>query len=275
MNNDMSGTPEWYEGGQGSTLVLLHGFSESWRVWKPILPMLERHHRVIAPTLPGHIGGIVLKKRASPLSISEAMAEQLRERGITQAHFVGQSLGGWAVFEMARFGLARSALGLSPAGAFSDRRAQVAFMRDAQFKVKLLPILLPLLKLAVGSTALRKRLLSGEMQHGDRISAAAVRERFDRVARMTIIGEFLDEALAPIEPLPADCKVPLRVVWGACDTVLPFEKFGQPLLDILGLPSCVMLDDCGHNPMWDDPEAVAQTILAFTRQVENGDGAVR
>ena len=270
MNNEMSRTPEWYEGGKGSTLVLLHGFGESWRVWKPILPLLERHHRVIAPTMPGHIGGIALKKRASPVSISEAMAEQLRERGITHAHFVGQSLGGWAVFEMARFGLARSALGLSPGGAFRDRGTLVAFMRDAQSKLRLLPILLPLLKLAVGSTALRKLVLSMEMQHGDRITAAEVRERFDRMGRMKNAREYLDETLAPIEPLPADCKVPLRVAWGACDKVLPFEKFGQPLLEVLGLPSCVMLEDCGHNPMWDDPETVAKTILAFTRQVENG-----
>ncbi len=224
--------------------------------------------------MPGHVGGIALKKRASPVSIAEALAEQLRERGITRAHFVGQSLGGWAAFEMARFGLARSALGLSPGGAFSDRDAIGSFMRGAKIKLKLLPFVLPLLKLAVGPAALRKRVLAVEMQHGDRITAAEVRLRLDRIGRMKNAREYLDENLAPMAPLPADCKVPLRVVWGACDKVLPFQKFGQPLLEVLGLSSCITLDDCGHNPMWDDPEAVANTILAFTHEVENGDGGV-
>ncbi len=34
-DNEMNEAPEWYEAGQGSTLVLLHGFGESWRVWRP------------------------------------------------------------------------------------------------------------------------------------------------------------------------------------------------------------------------------------------------
>ena len=69
-----SGPPEWYEGGQGSSLVLLHGFGGTWRMWKPLLPLLEPHHRVIAPTLPGHTGGVALARRASPVSIAEALA---------------------------------------------------------------------------------------------------------------------------------------------------------------------------------------------------------
>lgn len=267
----MNETPEWYEAGHGSTLVLLHGFGGTWRSWKPILSLLEEHHRVIAPTMPGHIGGIKLKKRASPVSISEAVAEQLRDRGIHNAHFVGQSLGGWSVFEMARFGLARSALGLSPAGAFSDRQAVISFMRKGHSMLKVLPIIAPFLKLAVTFPALRKRVLAGEMQHGDRMTAAEARDHFDRLLRMTIVKEYLDETLAPIEPLPADCKTPLRVAWGACDTTLPFEKFGQPLLDVLGLSSYVSLADCGHNPMFDDPQGVVKTILNFTREVENNE----
>jgi pimeloyl-ACP methyl ester carboxylesterase len=267
----LSQASEWYEGGQGSTLVLLHGFGGTWRSWKPILPMLEKHHHVVAPTLPGHIGGIKLKKRASPVSISEAVAEQLQDRGIYNAHFVGQSLGGWAVFEMARFGLARSALGLSPAGAFSDRDEVIAFMRKGRSMLKVLPIIAPFLKLAVRSPALRKRVLAGEMQHADRMTVAEARNHFDRLLRMTIVKEYLDETLDPIKPLPADCSIPLRVAWGACDTTLPFDKFGQPLLDLLDLSSYITLEDCGHNPVWDDPQGVVKTILDFTREVENNE----
>lgn len=268
----MNKTPEWYEGGKGSTVVLVHGFSASWRYWKPLLPLLEKHHRVIALTLPGHVGGLPLTKRASPLSIAEALAAQLRERGITQAHFVGQSLGGWMVFEMARLGLARSSMGVCSAGAFRTRADVEKFMRDGQSALKLLPFVVPVLKFMSRFSVLRKLALAREMKHGDRMPAADAWKHFDNLSRLTIAKEFLDEKLEPIQALPAESKVPLRVLWGAKDVILPFENFGQPLLDTLKLPSCVMVDHWGHTPMFDDPQRLSTEILAFIREVESNEG---
>jgi hypothetical protein len=37
--------------------VCLHGFLDTWRTWELVLPTLERHHDVLAPTLAGHPGG--------------------------------------------------------------------------------------------------------------------------------------------------------------------------------------------------------------------------
>jgi len=266
LNN--SQIPEWYEGGSGPPLVLIHGFSVSWRIWKPILPLLEKHYRVMAPTLPGHTGGLPMNERASPLSIARALANQLRERGVPHAHFVGQSLGGWLAFEMARMGLARSALGLCSAGAWREQATIAKFMREGKSTLKFLPYLAPILKLAVNFTPLRKKILAREMQHGDRMEVADAREHFDRFSKMTILHEFLDENLEPMKPLLPDCKVPVRVVWGRQDSILPFDLFGQPLLDILNLPSCLILDDCGHNPMFDDPQGVANSIIEFAREVD-------
>jgi pimeloyl-ACP methyl ester carboxylesterase len=42
-----------HRGGSGSPLVCLHGFLDTWRTWELVLPMLERSHDVLAPTLPG------------------------------------------------------------------------------------------------------------------------------------------------------------------------------------------------------------------------------
>ena len=71
-------------------------------MWKPVLPILEKHHRVIVPTLPGHSGGLPLKQRATPAVIADALAAQLRTLGLEGAHVVGQSLGGYMAVEMAR-----------------------------------------------------------------------------------------------------------------------------------------------------------------------------
>jgi hypothetical protein len=36
--------------GSGQPLVCLHGFTGTWRTWELVLPVLERHHDVLAPT---------------------------------------------------------------------------------------------------------------------------------------------------------------------------------------------------------------------------------
>ena len=43
-----------HRGGSGPPLVCLHGFTDTWRTWELVLPVLERHHDVLAPTLLGH-----------------------------------------------------------------------------------------------------------------------------------------------------------------------------------------------------------------------------
>jgi pimeloyl-ACP methyl ester carboxylesterase len=211
-----------------------------------------------------------MDRPASPLTISDVLAVQLRQRGIRNAHFVGQSLGGFCVLEMVRHGLARSALGLSPAGAWRLESEKVAFMRRARATYRKLPYLVPLMSPLLSVPALRKRILSSEMEHGERVPAAEARDVLRRILTLTIVDDYLDENVRAVAPLPADSTVPLRVVWGGCDRVLPFDGYGQPLLDLLGLKSHVTLPGCGHNPVYDDPQGVASAILEFTRSVEAG-----
>lgn len=40
-------------GGHGPTLVLLHGYPQTWYEWREVLPALAEHYTVIAPDLPG------------------------------------------------------------------------------------------------------------------------------------------------------------------------------------------------------------------------------
>ena len=40
-------------GGHGPTVILLHGYAETSRMWTPILPVLGEKFTVIAPDLPG------------------------------------------------------------------------------------------------------------------------------------------------------------------------------------------------------------------------------
>ncbi|GAA5196524.1 alpha/beta hydrolase [Rugosimonospora acidiphila] len=46
-------TINYIRGGQGGTLVLLHGYPQTWYMWRKVLPELARHYTVIAPDLRG------------------------------------------------------------------------------------------------------------------------------------------------------------------------------------------------------------------------------
>ncbi len=50
---DSTFTPS-HRGGSGEPMVCLHGFTDTWWTWELVLPELERHHDVLAPTLAGH-----------------------------------------------------------------------------------------------------------------------------------------------------------------------------------------------------------------------------
>jgi alpha-beta hydrolase superfamily lysophospholipase len=39
--------------GHGPTLILLHGYAETSRMWRPLMPLLAERFTIIAPDLPG------------------------------------------------------------------------------------------------------------------------------------------------------------------------------------------------------------------------------
>jgi pimeloyl-ACP methyl ester carboxylesterase len=40
-------------GGQGSPVILLHGYAETSHMWRPLMPVLAQQHRVVVPDLRG------------------------------------------------------------------------------------------------------------------------------------------------------------------------------------------------------------------------------
>ena len=99
-------------------MILVHGFSASWAIWKPVLPGLEQQFDVLAPTLLGHDGGpeYVAGSPANPDAMADALEREMDEAGFDRAHIVGNSLGGWLALELAARGRALTTTALSPAG---------------------------------------------------------------------------------------------------------------------------------------------------------------
>ena len=84
---------QYLSAGHGPAIVLLHGYAETSRMWRPLIPRLAETHTVIAPDLPG-IGGSAIP--ADGLDMTQAavrMHALVRSLGVNKAAVVGHDIG--------------------------------------------------------------------------------------------------------------------------------------------------------------------------------------
>jgi pimeloyl-ACP methyl ester carboxylesterase len=79
--------------GHGPTLILLHGYTQTSRMWRPIIPPLAEKFTVIAPDLPG-IGGSAIPKDGLDMKTAAIRIHALaKSLGIEKARVVGHDIG--------------------------------------------------------------------------------------------------------------------------------------------------------------------------------------
>lgn len=273
----MSTIAPFYSGGTGESLVLLHGLTCSWRIWRPVVPALEKHHAVFAPALAGHNGGGAVEVGGCGMSeLADAAERSMDSAGIGRAHLVGNSVGGWLALELARRGRADTLVLLSPAGAWRSAR-------DLARVVRMLDVGHRLAKHGhrwsaglLGRPAVRRIVLRGFMEHGDRVPLRAAEEIIEDVVAAAAVPGFI-EWIRQVEGAGhgEQLGVPVRLAWAERDRTISFSRYGRPYLDLLPEAELVMLAGCGHVPMYDDPELVARTILEVTTGSGRAAGSTR
>ena len=90
----VDGTNIFYlSAGSGPAVILIHGFAETSRVWKHVLPVLSRKFRVIAPDLPG-IGDSEIPNDGIDMTTSARRIHELvNSLGIEKSRVVGHDFG--------------------------------------------------------------------------------------------------------------------------------------------------------------------------------------
>ncbi len=88
--------------GEGTPVLLLHGWPQTWHEWRKLIPLLSSEYRLIAPDLPG-LGDSSrpadgYDKKTLALDLLE-MCEQLQ---LGRFHLVGHDWGGPTAFALAR-----------------------------------------------------------------------------------------------------------------------------------------------------------------------------
>ena len=80
--------------GQGPAVILLHGYTQTSRMWRPIIPLLAQKFRVIAPDLPG-IGdsSIPDDNKIDMITAANQIHDLVRSLKIDKARVVGHDIG--------------------------------------------------------------------------------------------------------------------------------------------------------------------------------------
>jgi pimeloyl-ACP methyl ester carboxylesterase len=249
--------------GAGEPLLLLHGYTATWRAWGPVVPLLAESFDVLAVTLPGHFGGPELPGGDSISILVDRLEAMLDEVGWDRPHVAGFSLGGWLAFELAKRGRARTVTAFSPGGATTERQEREARRIKWLFANSWFGAwsIMPLLDELCRRPGFRRWALADQMIHGDRTSPQEARTLITGLARMPLFWRFWREIGTPpgLEHLET-VDVPTTVAWAEKDRTLPQRLHEQFFRDRLPHADFRPIPYAGHVPFWDQTDAVVETV---------------
>lgn len=256
-----------HRGGSGPPLVCLHGFTDTWRTWELVLPALERHHDVLAPTLAGHAGGPAIEGRVGDATLADAVERAMDAAGLDSAHIVGNSLGGLVALQLASRGRARTVVALAPAGgwapgdeSYKDTLNYFTRMRE------LLRTAAPSAEAILASPEGRRLATQDMVTHFEHIPTELLAHQMLGAARCESAEALIDHAHREGWALDAELVTcPVRVVWGTEDRLLEWPSAAARFRDDwLPHADWVELEGVGHCPQLDVPLETAQLILGLT-----------
>ncbi|WIM86093.1 alpha/beta hydrolase [Candidatus Mycobacterium wuenschmannii] len=260
-------TTHYLEAGDGDPVILLHGgeFGVSAEIgWEKTIPALAERYRVLAPDMLG------FGASAKVLDFNDGRGMRIRhiarfcaELGIGAAHFVGNSMGAInllvdATSESPVLPL-RSLVAICGGGEIQrNRHMEALYDYDAT---------LPAMRRIVDA-----------LFHDPKYSAdeAYVQRRYESStapgAWETLAAARFRRPGAPPPPPPSSTRayqrvaVPALVIEGACDKLLP-TGWAKDIADRLPLGRSAVIEDAGHCPQLEQPEALNAVLLEFLATV--------
>lgn len=254
----------WLEAGEGRPVVLLHGWTCSGYFWKPILPLLQNHCRVLAPDLPGH--GLSGKKEDSylPREQADRILAWLSAIGVESFFLVGHSMGGEISVRMAHGAADRvegmvliSAIGLTDNPGMIPWYCKLAntslFRRPSTwfFSEPMLRVSANLCMTGPDHTpdpvCVRDVVLSNTNTREDTNALLLT-------TRDGLFCEFVDDKLDAM-------SLPVLCVWGDADLVVP-KALGEQYAAALPNAELLVVEGSGHMVPWEAPDVVSGAILS-------------
>ena len=239
-------------GQDGDVVLLIHGFGGDKNSWLFLQEPLAAQHRVYALDLPGH-GASAKDVGAGELAgvLADAVTGVLDALGAGRAHLVGHSMGGAVALAAAARdpGRIASLTLIAPSG--FGPAINAGFLRgfaDAQTRRELKPV--------VGELFADESLVTRQL-----VDDLLAYKRLDGVdeALHVLLGALLDGDAQRADSAAALAAmggaVPVGVVWGAADRVIPSAQAES----VAGAVR-YLVDGAGHMPHMEKPAEVQAAI---------------
>lgn len=240
-------------GGNGPPLLLIHGLGGERHIWRPVLGALEPQRDTIRVDLPGFGESPVLADGEVPTAAAMAaeIARLLDTLGLDAVHVAGNSLGGWVALELAKAGRALTVTCIAPAGLWTGPLQSKPYVMRGLARA-----LGPSLPLVLNNEKLRRIALAGSVAHPDRVPLEDARRIAIAYASSPGFVTANDAMRAGHFTGGDRIAAPVTIAWCESDRLISRPRRMPLVADEL------VLRDCGHVPMYDDPAAVAGVLLA-------------
>ena len=242
----------------GVPVLLLHGYTDSWRSFEPVLPHLPDSIHAFALTQRGHGGADQPATGYRTRDFAGDVLAFMDALRLGPAVVVGHSMGST---NAQRFAIdhPERVLGLVLAGSFATFRGNPTIVDFWQSAVSQLtdPIDPGFVREFQESTLAQpvsKAFLDTVVQESLKVPARVWRAACEGFLEDDFAGEF------------AKIKAPTLIVWGARDTFCPRHD-QDALLAAIPDARLVVYEKAGHAFHWEEPERFASDLVAFVKSL--------
>jgi pimeloyl-ACP methyl ester carboxylesterase len=261
--------------GSQPSIIMIHGFGANTYTWRHVVPHLTREHHLVIPDLKG------FGRSPKPLDDAYSAFDQahlvydlLRHHDLNSISLVGHSFGGGVALLVALRALAEqtvkvASLVLIDSIAYRQRYPFfISALRTPVIGLAAAHIVPP--QLQVWSVLAYAYYDAGKISSADiEAYSAPLKESGGRHALLATAQHIAPPGLDKITPHYKEIDIPVLLVWGCADRIVPVE-IGRRLHHDLPRSELHLIARAGHIPHEERPEAAVPIIGDFLDRTARG-----
>ncbi|MGA7732730.1 MAG: alpha/beta hydrolase [Chloroflexia bacterium] len=245
--------------GEGTPLVLVHGFPFDGSMWEKQLDGLGDELWVVAPDMPGmgESDPLALDREANMDDYADAIADWAKSEGIENLVLAGHSMGGYIAFAFARKYpemLEKLILIATRPGADADAAREGRYKTAGGVEEK---------GAVVAADAMFPKLFAPSTYEKDKETTENIRSLMLRQRKRGVIDSLHAMAGRPdSSPDMPRIKAPTLIISGLQDAIIPGSEAEGMHNSITGSRH-IAIENAGHLPMLEDARAFNKALREF------------
>lgn len=263
-------------GGEGETVLLLHGLAGSSLTWRAVMPALSRDFDVIAPDLLGHGESAKPMGDYSLGAFASGLRDFLAALDVPRATILGQSFGGGVAMQLAyQHPELCDRLVLVSSGGLGREVSWLLRLLTLPGAEHLMPLIFPRLVAnrggdvgrLLGHVGVRAPNLAEMWRAYASLAGAENRKAFVRTIRGVI--EPGGQTVSALDRLYLASHLPTLIVWGDRDPIIPV-RHAQTAHEAIPGSRLAILEGVGHFPHVEAPEQFLSVLTDFLESTTAG-----